>query len=63
MNKFIYVVIAYLVFTLLFSSIPYIFPTLPTANLLPYQLWIYAVLLFIAILPSSVGSYVYSGNN
>jgi hypothetical protein len=59
MNKFIIVGIMFIISNLIFSVFPFLFPNIPSANIMPYQLWVNAITLFILLLPQSVGSYVY----
>jgi len=59
MNRFLIVIVLFIVMNILFSIFPYLFPTVSPANFMPYQLWINAIIIFILILPSAVGSYVY----
>lgn len=59
MNKFIVAILAFFVINLIFSTFGFLFPTLNKANIMPYQLWCNAIIIFILILPLSVGTYVY----
>ena len=59
MNRFVIVIILFFVMNLLFSSLSFLFPTVSPANFMPYQLWFNAIIIFILILPTAVGSYVY----
>jgi len=43
-----------------FATLPMMFPQIDRETYLPYELWLYALAVFMAILPRSVGSYVYT---
>ena len=43
-----------------FATLPMMFPRVDKEIYLPYELWIYALVVFMAVLPHSVGSYVYT---
>jgi len=60
MNRFIVVILIFIISNLLFTTFGFLFPTIPSANIMPYQLWVNALLIFILILPQTVGSYVYN---
>ena len=59
MNKFIIAILAFFVVNLIFSTFGFLFPTVNKANFMPYQLWCHAIIIFLLILPLSIGSYVY----
>lgn len=48
---------AILVINSFFSVLPWLLPRLDTTDLLPYQLWINALILFYFILPSQLGGF------
>lgn len=60
MNKFIIFILAFLAINGFFSLLSFLFPTLPIDKILPIQLWINALLLFMLILPGTVASFLYS---
>jgi len=43
-----------------FATLPMMFPGTDKELYMPYELWVYALVIFTAVLPNSVGSYVYS---
>ena len=59
MNKFIVIILLFIISNLIFSVIAFLLPTVPKANIIPYQLWSNAIIIFLLILPTDVGSYVF----
>ena len=43
----------------LIATFGFLFPTVNKANFMPYQLWCNAIIIFLLILPLSIGTYVY----
>ena len=43
-----------------FATLPMMFPHVDKELYRPYELWSYAIAIFLAVLPNSVGSYVYA---
>jgi len=43
-----------------FATLPMMFPKIDKELYLPYELWVYALVVFVAVLPNSVGTYVYT---
>ncbi len=43
-----------------FATLPMMFPRVDKELYLPYELWSYALVVFVSVLPNSVGSYVYA---
>ena len=43
-----------------FSTAPYMAPTLPQGIYLPYELWLIVLLVLYIILPENVGNYIYT---
>jgi len=60
MNKFIIFILAFFAINGFFSLISFLFPTMPIDKILPIQLWINALLLFMLILPGTVATFLYS---
>ena len=43
-----------------FATLPMMFHGIDKELYMPYELWVYALVIFTAVLPNSVGSYVYT---
>lgn len=59
MNKFLLIFILFVVVNVIFSTFPYMIPTLPSGIYLPYELWFFVLIIFYALLPKEIGTYVY----
>jgi len=59
MNKLFQIVILIILVYVVFSTIPYMIPTLPSGIYLPYELWLFVLIIFYALLPTKIGTYVY----
>jgi hypothetical protein len=57
MNTFLTIVILIILVNAAASFIPFLMPRAPAELVLPYQLWFNAILVFILVLPHSVGNF------
>ena len=57
MNKLLIAAGAFVIINLIFLSIPPLVPRMPNEVILPYQLWCNVIILFLIILPQSVGNF------
>ncbi len=57
MNRFLYILAGFVVVNLIFLVIPSLVPRLPGELLAPYQLWTNALVLFVLLLPGSIGNF------
>ena len=60
MNSIIILLFGLLIVHLFFSTLPYVIPNVDPSLYIPYKMWIYALTIFFAFLPSSIGTYVYA---
>ena len=58
MNKFLIILLAFLFINGLFTLVSFLFPTMVMDKILPIQLWINAILIFAAILPGNVATFL-----
>ena len=58
MNKFLIILLAFLFINGLFTLVSFLFPTMGMDKILPIQLWINAILIFAAILPDNVATFL-----
>lgn len=57
MNTFLTIIILMVIFNAMVSFIPFMMPRAKAELLLPYQLWVNTLLVFMLILPNSVGNF------
>ena len=60
MNGILILIFGLLVVHLFFATLPWAIPNVDPTLYIPYKMWIYALAIFFAFLPSSVGTYVYA---
>ena len=58
MNKFVGILLIFLVTNGFFSLTSFMFPTIPVDKTFPIQIWINALLLFAVFLPNSVAPFL-----
>jgi hypothetical protein len=57
MNKFLSILLGFVVINLIFWAIPFLVPRLPGELIIPYQLWANSLVVFALILPKNIGSF------
>ena len=57
MNTFLTIIILMVILNAMASFIPFLMPRAPAELVLPYQMWFNAFLIFILVLPHSVGNF------
>ena len=60
MGKFLTATAIAVIIYFIFTTFPFMLPTMSRALYLPYELWFLALLIFYVFLPKDVGTFIYT---